>query len=699
METLMGHWLSAGFAHLRELWNADKHRRWVFLFGLVLAAIFAQGMPIWDDDFTSWFWKIKDKRILDTVFEIISPISTQPQFWGFNERPLQALIYQIFHHVSGYESWSYFVYKDLIYAGIGLMAYNWGLRLVPNNVYGKSAAFAGALFLLIAPGPIEAHILHSDFATTAEFLFLSLTYVIWSEVEKTPKEWHAFPLARTRDERGWMLRWFGISFLTYIAYKSKADLKLIPAILGSYILITRPKQWKLFAWPIVFMLLFAVPWGGAIFHKLPPFLPGSQGSEINWMWQPASASRLLDFIWSSGSWSLASFLSDPTLSLSALLGPFLLFGLLIFFGWKIFIKKELGEKHATWRSSETPQDRARTFVLLWLFFIFVAVSALPALNYSFRVRYGILPMIPASLLISWALGSLATSKNHAPRWMVPLVLGLFVVQATINFNRSITQRLTLGHVMVAVDQVYERFAQDYSSYSLTLSPEFLPYDYRPDAPSSIHNKKRLSKLDDLNTGYAPYKTYVISWMPSLWERVELVQRYSGCRESALFDFFFPCASNSGAYLMRYIGEDPLFSQGEELKKKGDFAGALSAHQEFLARHPLSLAGLFAVGFENMQLQNWSAAEQAYSAIERYLPGHPSILNNLGFALEKLQRYEEAAQRFRIISEHDPTNYVAALHLYQNYQSAGASRQAREVLASIHRNFPGNPEVNRMLSGL
>lgn len=684
---------SARFARLRELWNADGHRRWIFLIALLLAAIFAQGMPIWDDDFTSWFWKIKDKHIWDTIFEIVSPISTQPQFWGFNERPMQALVYKIFYHVSGYESWSFFIYKDLIYAGIAVMAYNWGRRFVPNDFFGKTAAFAGALFLILAPGPIEAHILHSDFATTAEFLFLLLTYVIWSEIEKTPRDWHSFPMARTSDERKWMLRWFGISFFTYIAYKSKADLKLIPAILGSYILLSRPKQWKLFAWPIAFMLLLAVPWGGAIFHKLPPFIPGSRGSEIGWMWQPASASRFLDFIWSSEPGNIASFFSSPTLSMSALLGPFLLFGLLCFFGWKAY-----SEKRFTWSFSETQEDRARTFILLWLAFIFVAISALPALNYSYRVRYGILTMIPVSLLLSWALGRLAASAKQAPRWIVALVVGLFAVQFGINFNRSITQRYNLGHVMVAVDQVYERFARDYSNYSLALLPDFLPYDYRPNAPASLHNKERLSKMEDLSKGHTPYKTYVISWMPTLWEQLELVEHFSGCRDGSLFDRVFPCAANSGTYLMRYIGEDPLFSQGEELKKKGDFAGALAAHEEFLAKHPLSLAGMFAVGYEKLQLQDWQGAEQVYGTIERYFPDHPSVLNNHGFALEKLHRYQEAANRFKIIFEHEPTNYMAGIRLYENYQNAGESAQAHSVVVSMRERFSGNSEVNRMLSG-
>src|SRR3954463_10234531 len=86
--------------------------------GFVLGLFFGQGIPLWDDDFTSWFWKIQDKSIFQTLLEIVSPISTQPQYWGFNERPIQALVYQFFYLVSGYESWSYMLFKSLVYAGL-----------------------------------------------------------------------------------------------------------------------------------------------------------------------------------------------------------------------------------------------------------------------------------------------------------------------------------------------------------------------------------------------------------------------------------------------------------------------------------------------------------------------------------------------------------------------------------------------------
>lgn len=129
---------------------------WIFLGGLVYAFILTQGLPLWDDDFTSWFSKIHDRSLLSLIGEWLSPVSTQPQYWGFNERPLQKVIYKLLHAAFGYESWAYFLFKDLVYAGLGAMLYLWGLRLVPATRGGRLAALSASAFFVLAPGPMAS---------------------------------------------------------------------------------------------------------------------------------------------------------------------------------------------------------------------------------------------------------------------------------------------------------------------------------------------------------------------------------------------------------------------------------------------------------------------------------------------------------------------------------------------------------------
>ncbi|MCM2323825.1 MAG: tetratricopeptide repeat protein [Oligoflexia bacterium] len=682
------------FRWLRE----DVHARWLLLGGFIYAWFFGQGIPLWDDDFTSWFWKIKDQSIFRTLFELISPISTQPQFWGFNERPVQALVYQLFHLVSGYDSWSYFLYKSLVFAGMGGLIYLWSQRLMSGRGPVKLAALAAAAFFLLAPGPMAAHVIHSDLATTAELLFLLMTYLIWEEVEKTPTDWTELPSLRKPEQKSWVLRWALLSFLTYLGYKSKADLKLIPVILALYLLVVRRRQWKLFAVPVGMLVMLAVPWGGAIFRKLPPFVPGSQGSEIGWMWQPASFERLRDFLWNPGSPGFFANLKEPTLSLAALLGPFLLIPLVGFLLWRN--RGLFEQKWAGWRKFATPADRARLFVLIWLGVILVGISALPSINYIFRIRYGIIPLVPVSLLLGWVFGIFAESctdlRNGLPKWAAAVLIFLFAVQGGANLARSVSYRRDLGQVMVAVDQAYEYVAKNHAHDRLTLFPDFRPYDYRPDAPQVIRDKEWLRTPDDL-AKKEPYKTYAISWKPSLWHQTEVVANFSGCRDTSYFDRLFPCRPGTGTFLMRLIGEDPLYRQGEELRKTGNIAGARKAHEEFIAKHPRSLAGQFIVGLEAYQQRDWARAQRAYSAIEEYLPDHLSTLYNHALVLKELGQLKPAIERLRYVTAVEPRNYAALINLHGIYAADGQLKKAHKVLVEMKQAFPTDAEVNRLLA--
>ena len=218
-------------------WTEDVVRRWLLVGGLIYAWFFGQGIPLWDDDFTSWFWKIKDKSVLRVLLEWLSPLSTQPENWGFNERPLQALTYKLCYWISGYDSWSYMLFKGVAFALVGVMIYQWGLRLAPATRGGRMAALAAAIVFMVIPGPMVAYLWHCDYAPVAEFLFLLMTYLIWDAVEETPKTFRGRPRLGDMEHRRWLFKWAGLSLATYLAYKSKADLKLIPAILALYVLI------------------------------------------------------------------------------------------------------------------------------------------------------------------------------------------------------------------------------------------------------------------------------------------------------------------------------------------------------------------------------------------------------------------------------------------------------------------------------
>lgn len=684
---------------LKRWWREDAYRRWLLVGGFLYALFFAQGLPLWDDDFWSWFRgqatkqpPLSELTFLGLLWRLVWPLSGLDWGWGYNDRPIQMIVYKLAYLISGYESWSYFLYKSLVYAGLGVMIYTWVLRLVPEREHGRRAGLAAAIFFLVTPGPLAAFIMHADFAPTAELAFLAVTYLIWDQVEKTPASWTGLPSLSNPEHKAWLRRWLGIALLTYLAYKTKADLKLIPGILVLYVLLVRRAQVAFFAVPLAVMAVLAIPWGPGIFTKLPPFLPGARPAEQTWMWQSPSLQRLLDFVWNPGAYSFKSSLSASTISLAGVLGPFLLGGMLGFLSWRWAATGKI-----EWRRIEEPSDRARAFVLIWLVGVFASTSVLPAINYTFRIRYGILTMVPVALLLGWIFGLFSSAARQPPRWAVVVGVGLFVIQAGINLNRSIWYRWDLGHVMVAVDQVYEHVSRAYPTQKLTLFPDFRPYDYRLDAPASIAQKEWLGSTGDLPKKHKPGETLAISWKASLWEQVDLVENFPGCRATSLFDRLFPCPAGGGAFLMRFVGPDPLYQQGEELRKRGDIAGARKIHDELVAKRPLSLAGHFVVGLESYQLEDWARAEQSYALLEKYFPDHLSILYNRGLALLQLKQYDAAIERLRQVLARDSRNYGALYNLYVAHTRNSQGQEARDVLATMKRLFPNDREVDRLLS--
>lgn len=680
---------------LKSWWKQDAYRGWLLVGGIAYGLFMSQGVPLWDDDFTSWFWKIQDKSLFHYLFQLVSPISEQTSNWAFNERPIQAIVYKIFYLVSGYESWSYFLYKSCVLAGLGVMIYQWALRVTPQGEWGRRASLAAAVFLLLTPGPLAAHVLHQDLANTAELLFLILTYVIWGEIEGTPVSWAGNPNPANEAQRKWLIRWAILSFFVFLGYKSKADLKIIPVILAFYVAAVRRHQWRYFAVPVALMLFLAVPWGPGIFAKAPPFVPGSQGSEIGWMWQPASFSRMFEFIWAQGSYDFVESLRSSTISLAGLLGPFLLVGMLAYL---FFFRLEAFDR-VPWFTQAGPRDRARTFVLIWFVTILVGISALPAINYTFRIRYGVLHMVPASILLAWVFGLFAESVPKMPRWAVIGAISLLAVQSAINLNRSITYRRDMGQVMVAVDQVYDHVRRNHANDKLVLLPDFRPYDYRPDGGRAFLEKTWLEngRNEDL-ARFSAGSTYVISWRPSLWDQLELVEHFTGCRSSSLFDLVFPCPRGSGVALMRYIGSDPLYGQGEAARAAGKLDEARAVHEQYLRKYPGSLAAQFVIGLESYSLKDAPRAIQAWSTLEKYFPEHSSIVYNHALALAQDQKYGPAADRLKWLVSREPNNYAVAINLYYSYKNSGQDRRAKALLLDMKKAFPQDGEVNRLLTG-
>lgn len=670
------HMGAAAVRNLRNWLVADRYRSGLLIFGFLYAWFFCQGLPFWDDDFTHWFAG-HERSLLSHLVAWLSPISTRPQYWGFDDRPLQSLLYAIVYRISGYNSWSYCLYRSIVYAALGTMIYSWGLRLAPQSRRRPIATAAAALFFLLAPGPTAAHIMFPDFATTAELIFLALTFVIWDQVEKTPVAWRGLPSLRDPQRRAWLLRWALLALLTFLGYKSKADLKLIPIILGCYVFLVRRWQWALFSVPIALMLVLAIPWGPGIFSKLPPFLPGSAGSPINWMWQPLNLNNLSEFVWSSQPQSMMEGLRSPTLSLGGLLGPFLWPPIILFLSW-LFYRRVRPPGQESWTNVGTPMDRARTFGLIWFVIVLAAAGSLAPIYYFYRVRYGILTMVPASILLAWVFGMFAAEAERLSKSFVGLAVLALILQLGVNLFRSVQYRRDFGSTTIAVDQAYRYINERYPNEQLVLMPDFLPYAYRADAGPALNRKQQLKAISDLRSNY----TYVLSWDASMSPEFEMVAHFSGCRQNILFDRLVPCERGNDAYLMLFIGTDPLWARAEDLRTKGDLPRAMQLTEQYLEKYPKSMAGFYLLAGEQVGVKDWSGAEQSYARLEEYFPESIPILYGHAVALIELKQYDAAIDRLESAETLAPGDRAVLDKLYLTYLQTGQKERANETLARM-----------------
>jgi hypothetical protein len=660
-------------------------------FGLLFALFLTQGLPYWDDDFTSWFWKVEGRSLLSLLAEWIWPVSTQPEHWGFNERPAQAFLYKLLFLLAGYDAAPAFFLKSAAFAWVG-----WRIAALSSllsggtSLSGRAAwGAAGAAFLFYtAPGPVAALILQQDFAPYAALANLILLEWIFHSIEATPRAWRGIPSFSDPGVRKWMSRWLLIALCTYLAYKTKADVKLIAPLTVFYVALVRRAQWAYFALPLGLMLLLAVPWGPGIFSKLPPFVPGSGGSEVNWMFQEARLSRVFSYLWSNEPVNWARFWRDAPLSLAAVLGPFALLPAAVFAVYRI-----QGDDHPLLRWRQSVSGRAWVFFFLWWCGVLLATGALSDINFTFRIRYGILTVVPTLILLGGLWQLLLRESEQRPgkvgQW---LLLGL-ALQVGMNVLRSVQYRRDMGSVMVAVDQAYSWVARHAQSGSrLLLSPDFRPYDYRPGAPALFRERVQLSSTSEFAGRTQPGQALTVSWSPSLWPEVELLHRAPGCQSWNLFDALWPCDPGGGAFVMRWIGPQPLYDEGERLRQAGKNAEARALHEKLLQERPEHPAARFVIALESFALGDPERARTALEPLEEPFFRNNSVLYNLALARAGTGRLDGARELLEVLAEREPGNYGVLMNLQDVYGKLGKGRAQARAIESLKRQFPNDGAV-------
>ncbi len=127
-------------------------------------------------------------------------------------------------------------------------------------------------------------------------------------------------------------------------------------------------------------------------------------------------------------------------------------------------------------SPKTPMGRARLFCFL-VAREFGAVSALPLINPTYRVRYGILTALPACLVLTIFLACVLADPGRGGqrRPFLPLY-SLLILQGFLNLTRSLEarQKLCIGDHSRRPRLFLRR--KNLSRSKLLLLSDFLPYE-------------------------------------------------------------------------------------------------------------------------------------------------------------------------------------------------------------------------------
>lgn len=525
-------------------------QRWlpaaVFLVSGSVLLFLVWGLPYWDDDYRHWLTPASAASWPSVLLAWISPVSVVTADWGFVDRPFQMLCFKLAYTIAGLNSAPLLVFKSVAAGGAVTMIYLWSLKLARS----VPIAMVSALFYLTAPALTAAQVWICDFGAVSQFLFLFLAYLWWGQIESVNVD-------EATVQKRWLTSSAALTAATYLAFRCKADLKLLPPLIFTFLLVADRRKLAVMAPWLVALFFGSVPWSATGLSSVPPFLPGGLQSSNGWVWQRPSLGHVLELFWSQdlAPWTLEDSWTVATVPLSSLLWPILLFpGLIILVVGSLQIARQ-----PTCR----PRPREAVFIALWLMLMILGASALAPLPKFFRIRYGILLLAPLSIAAgAWLRAAWSIIENKRWRAVIGTLLATSLFgQLSLNMRRGIDYREKFGQMVTAVDKIYHAIdAPNSGAQTVALVGGFLPYAPWPGANHALAKPVSLGSALDLICGperFTAGATLAVSWSPVMAPGMEFVGSFDGCHDGSLFERLIPChIDEARVYLYRYRGVDP-----------------------------------------------------------------------------------------------------------------------------------------------
>ncbi len=373
-----------------------------------------------------------------------------PERWGFQDRPVQILLFKALFSLSGHGPAAYYLFKAFL---VALLAVALAFFARGAGLGARAGLLAGAVVAAASPTFASA-LWVSDFELLAQLLTVAFLGAFLAFDRIDPSRLPAW------TARFWAWQ-AGLFALALLAHRTKGSAKLLPGILLCYLLLFRRRALRR-CLPLVAALgLSVVP----VFHLLedpvPPFAPFSPDRSEGWKWKPANLETL---------WMLTLGNTDPLTgtaempvasSLGSVLCPVLLVGALA---------SLLAVGPGALPDSSSDKGRALRLTALWAAAAVAAVAAFaafPRLPAGFMARYVVVGLVPLSLL----LGALFDRASRRLPFAGAAVACAALILSFAAQNLPVIRfaRESIGQTIVAYDRAREDISRSLERADVLLS--------------------------------------------------------------------------------------------------------------------------------------------------------------------------------------------------------------------------------------
>ena len=421
---------------------------------------------------------------------------------------MQILIFKALFSLFQYNPSGYYYFKSLVLAIFSTSYFFFLFRYLRN----VTVAVWSAFFIGLAASTFTSLMWVSDFVLVTEFLAL-LVYAIFLNLEIRPK----------RNGTAFHVSLVLMIVLTLLCDRTKANGKLIPAILFAYVLLSDRRKFRTYGPAIAVMLILVLPWK-VLIDNPAPFLFAKSGPVHAYAWQPASVSQFWRLF--GGDFEPLSVLysAHPPISVLGIIGFPLLYACII----SIIIVLKRQRVHA---------GKMIRFLIVWAAVNAAALMSYPFLPAHFQARYAIsvlTPLVPLLLLTMYNAAELTWKRAKVAE---VLVVALVLIQIGFHGYHTFRTRNDFPTLMIASDTLREYIAQNFKdTWFFYLNSPVIVF-----RPTHDGNRFFTSLEDDINNvaSNRPLNAdlYVISFFPLNESFLELPVAFPG-KSGGLYDRIF-----------------------------------------------------------------------------------------------------------------------------------------------------------------